>query len=193
MATHQAGWELKGTDAGKSVIGTFLIADGDRFGGTGANRFGDANQGAKGVRTAFYGLVPDVPKPRDVADPANTADICDRNDIVCDWSTKSVVAGVPIHLSHYQKPRTSPVIKAVAGMKDKINAQLKKAPVAPLRIDWLTATAKSGIVIITAKAASPEGFTEYTPATRTATALSSPMSSAGHRTGPRGPRAGTTG
>ena len=83
MVMHQA--ELKLAAMGKvdtlnHIAGTLLLGDGDRVPKTRAKRFGTSSTGAQGIRAFFQ------PRGRrDVQAPENTADICNRDDIVCDF------------------------------------------------------------------------------------------------------------
>ena len=104
MAMHQAELELR--DAGETellthVAGALLLADGDRVASTTAKRFGTASSTAEGIRTYLRRIT-----PRDVVDPANTADICAARDIVCDFNLMRVLkykSAVKVHESYRGK------------------------------------------------------------------------------------------
>jgi hypothetical protein len=91
IVMHQAELELQrqgDTDVLDAIVGTLLLADGDRTPRSAAQRFGTAAAGDEGVRT-YLRLSP----RRDVVDPDVTAEICDAGDVVCDFNLHRV-AGV---------------------------------------------------------------------------------------------------
>jgi hypothetical protein len=128
MAVHQVELGLRNTPIARKIIATFLIADGDRVANTRANRFGTAGAGATGVRTAINKVLASLqPRPTDVLDPSATADICDKGDIVCDWSLPTLrhaSEGGRIH-GAYNNQENGGVAQSVHAMETRINAALQ--------------------------------------------------------------------
>lgn len=130
MATHQAGLRLKGTETGEKILGTFLVADGDRPAYGKSIRTGGADNKAMGIRTTIAKVIPGFqPRPSEVADPANTVQICDTGDVVCDFSARpgNIIVGSIIHTTHYRSDSDRGIPTAVDKLKGRINAKL--APV----------------------------------------------------------------
>lgn len=93
MAIHQAELKLQSagnTDAVDAIIGTLLLGDGDRVPNSAATLLGSSPGRAQGIRTYAPGG-----KARDVVDPELTANICDAQDIVCDFNLSRIR-----HFSH---------------------------------------------------------------------------------------------
>jgi Cutinase len=91
MVVHEAELQLKkAEDKGTSfafgrIGGTLLLADGYKVKKTIAKQFGTYKPGGQGVATALGHGVGDVPGA------GSTADICNANDVVCDFSAKLFV------------------------------------------------------------------------------------------------------
>lgn len=88
MAVHQA--QLRMHDAGDealdAVVGTLLIADGDRIANSAARSFGAAS--GEGIRPYLSGLLDlRLYARRDVYDPELTANICIAGDLVCGFES----------------------------------------------------------------------------------------------------------
>ena len=64
----------------KKIAGTVLLADGYRVPHTKARQFGTSKTSGEGIESWFFG------PGRDVPGPGTTANICDANDFVCDFS-----------------------------------------------------------------------------------------------------------
>lgn len=87
MVIHQAMLQLEASDseAGYAVVGSLLLADGDRAAGSRARLFGNAPRRGEGIRTYFR-----ANNRRDVPDPELTASICDNGDVVCDFDRSAI-------------------------------------------------------------------------------------------------------
>lgn len=83
MAVHQAELQMndRGDEALDNVVGTILLADGDRAPNSEAKLFGSAPRSGEGIRP--YARAVSI---RDVFDPESTVQICDANDPVCDFN-----------------------------------------------------------------------------------------------------------
>lgn len=89
MVMHQA--ELQLADAHQTnllnhIAGTLLLGDGDRVPNTRATEFGTSKRSGEGIRTYLHGIA-----QHDVESPANTANICDEEDIVCDFDPRKLM------------------------------------------------------------------------------------------------------
>jgi cutinase len=107
MAIHQAELQLQREGDEEALIaigGTLLLGDGDRVPNTAAKLIGGAPRGGEGVRVYLHGV-----KPRDVAEPETTAEICVANDIVCDFRLQLDRAfysqGAHIHSEYKDNPQ----------------------------------------------------------------------------------------
>lgn len=83
MAVHQAELRLEreGDEESLDAIGgTLLLGDGDRAPNTHAKLIGGAPRSGEGVRVYLHGV-----KPKDVAEPETTVEICVSGDLVCDF------------------------------------------------------------------------------------------------------------
>lgn len=136
MAWHKA---LSQMDAAHNpllsrVAATVLIADGDRVSDTAANTFGSAylNRNVQGIRTALTIGASDIPSSQ----ASKTWDICDADDIVCNFDLvsylaaghkllNSVNADIKIHTDTYGKSKT------VTGVAAKVAATIQ-GPGAPV-------------------------------------------------------------
>lgn len=108
MAVHQA--ELALQDAGNqdlldAVIGTILLADGDRAPGTAGHAVG-APYAYGGVGIRSY-----VGANRDVPDPEFTADICTSGDLVCDFNVDRLRSFSSSSRVHTGYDRTSVLLR----------------------------------------------------------------------------------
>lgn len=105
------------------IDGSLLLADGDRFDGDGARRWGTARRGAGIAQAspASFG-VRQVVLPRAVGQ--RTHSVCDRGDIVCDPSGASgeQTGAEDVHLTHYRA--SLPVRRAVAVIARDVRASL---------------------------------------------------------------------
>lgn len=108
MVVHQAEWRLSHNypAIAHRIVGTILLADGDRIPNTLAKQFGTATSGGEGVRTYL-----EVNNGKDVLQPATTANICNSGDIVCDFNMhrlypapSSERAGAAVHTGYAGDP-----------------------------------------------------------------------------------------
>ncbi|HWA66061.1 MAG TPA: cutinase family protein [Mycobacteriales bacterium] len=118
MVTHQTEWRLanKFPAVAARIVGTILLADGDRIPNTKAKQFGTATSGGEGVRTWLK-----ENNGKDVLRPATTANICNAGDIVCDFNAhrlypapSSEKAGAAVHTSYADDPALAPAATWVA-------------------------------------------------------------------------------
>jgi hypothetical protein len=118
MVMHQAEWRLSNNypAIAKRIVGTILIADGDRIPNTKAKQFGTATAGGEGVRSWLK-----VNNGKDVLRPATTANICNAGDIVCDFNAhrlypapSSEQAGAAVHTAYADDPALAPAATWVA-------------------------------------------------------------------------------
>jgi cutinase len=80
----------------RHIVGTLLLADGDRVANTKGTEFGTSlSSTTKGLRVSL-GLV----KPHDVPLPQSTASIANKNDIVADFAFSHFLTGISVH-THY--------------------------------------------------------------------------------------------
>ncbi|MGD9990345.1 cutinase family protein [Pseudonocardia sp.] len=126
MSTHRALKDLQGTKAGAAIIGVFLVADGDRY-NTDAHVYGTAPSDAWGVRTTLANMLKTVkPRPADVVNTGIVAEICDKNDIVCDFGVpalRNIGAATKTH-SAYADAGNQAIPTAVADMRSRINSKI---------------------------------------------------------------------
>ncbi|HVW82217.1 MAG TPA: cutinase family protein [Mycobacteriales bacterium] len=108
MVVHQAEWRLAKSypEIASRIVGTVLVADGDRIPNSEAKRFGTATGGGEGVRTWLK-----ENNGTDALLPATTASICNAGDIVCDFNAhrlypapSSEKAGAAVHTSYAADP-----------------------------------------------------------------------------------------
>ena len=130
IAVHHAELELVSDGDGNlinHIAGTLLLGDGDRYPKSAAKLFGSASKGGEGVRT-YFGMI----HPQDVPWPSTTAEICNGDDIVCDFNldTFADLADLfhPIHVHTGYKTRSgstytySPLLAQAADwLADKIS------------------------------------------------------------------------
>jgi hypothetical protein len=104
MVIHQAELQLDGqrhADTHDAIIGTLLLGDGDRIHDSRASLFGSAPLAGEGVRIYLHGT-----RARDVDEPWSTAEICNSQDIVCDFnlahirSTKRAAHASSVHTGY---------------------------------------------------------------------------------------------
>lgn len=92
MVVHQAELQLKSQDpaAYNLIIGTVLVADGNRVPNSASKLFGSSPAAGEGIESWIYHTALDyIPFP-DVPIPGSTADICNNSDIVCDTSLNAL-------------------------------------------------------------------------------------------------------
>lgn len=108
MVMHQAEWRLANSypTIAKRIVGTILLADGDRIPNTKAKQFGTSTSGGEGVRSWLK-----ENNGKDVLRPATTANICNAGDIVCDFNAhrlypapSSEKAGAAVHTAYADDP-----------------------------------------------------------------------------------------
>ena len=107
MAIHQAESRLRdeqAQDALDAIVGTLLLGDGDRVPNTAAHRVGSSAKRGEGVRTYAHGNA-----RADVVDPELTAEICDANDIVCDFNVSRL-----LHFKRFSAVHTGYLRRATA-------------------------------------------------------------------------------
>jgi cutinase len=101
MVMHQAEVSMhsKHDSAFNSIAGTLLLGDGNRVPNTKAKEFGTSANNAEGIQTY---LTPMSSHP-DVALPKTTANICNKNDLVCNFGISQVLhfsASAKVHTSY---------------------------------------------------------------------------------------------
>jgi hypothetical protein len=108
MVVHQAEWRLAHSypAVAAQIVGTVLLADGDRVPNSTAHSFGTATSGGEGVRTWLK-----ENNGKDAWQPSATASICNAGDIVCDFNWHRVYpapsseqAGAQVHTSYANDP-----------------------------------------------------------------------------------------
>lgn len=109
------------------IHGTLLLGDGDRVPRSAAKLFGTSRIAGEGLRPYFR-----VVRKKDVAFPATTAEICNANDIVCDFNLhRTKWKNIKAHFAKAAKVHTSYV---------KRNAKAKPvwfAPVLSRAASWV--------------------------------------------------------
>jgi hypothetical protein len=104
MVIHQAELQLddqRHADVHDAIIGTLLLGDGDRVHDSRASLFGSSSAAGEGVRVYLHGI-----RGRDVDEPWGTAEICNSQDIVCDFnlghirSTKRATHASAVHTGY---------------------------------------------------------------------------------------------
>ena len=98
------------------IIGTLLLADGDRVPDTRAHEFGTSLARAEGIQPYLHAIA-----RRDVPLPGNTANICDAGDLICDFNLDRIrhfAAAARIHTGYAVQTahgwRYSPALAAAA-------------------------------------------------------------------------------
>jgi hypothetical protein len=97
IAVHDAEVALSASVLGH-VAGTLILGDGDRVPNSAAQTFGTAPKADEGLRTYLH-----LVHAHDVPIPSTTAEICNADDIVCDfsWGTLTNVSrAVTVHTSY---------------------------------------------------------------------------------------------
>lgn len=109
MVVHRAELVIAGEpQLASHLVGTGLIADGDQVPNAAiAAQLGTAHRDSRGVRPYLYDALPgELPVPTEVAFPASTVSICNKYDIVCDftWDTGLLHRrhGETVHTDSYQ-------------------------------------------------------------------------------------------
>jgi hypothetical protein len=102
MVLHQAEDYLYAHDRAAlgHIIGTVLIADGDRVPNSKARRFGSAAAGGEGLQVYLRHFSDRL----DVPLPATTASLCNAGDLVCDFGIPQLVrfpASAKVHMDSY--------------------------------------------------------------------------------------------
>jgi hypothetical protein len=134
MVVHRAELRLRAagrTDVLRHIVGALLLGDGDRASHSRAKLFGTASQGGKGIRAFLQG------NQQDVRNPKNTANICNKDDIVCDFHL-----GVLLHPFRAVDVHTSYAETNSAGYAHRYSPLLTNAAM------WLTGkiVKKMGVV-----------------------------------------------
>ena len=143
MVMHQAESKLAAThetNVLNHIAGTLLLGDGDRVPNTKAIQFGTSKQG-EGIQTYLYRVA--HVSTHDVESPAATANICDEDDIVCDFNPKrllrdhnplAIVAAFKhagdVH-THYATTESKPLEEAADWLAAKIIAADTPSPPPP--------------------------------------------------------------
>jgi hypothetical protein len=143
MAMHEAELKLAArheTNVLNHIAGTLLLGDGDRVSNTKAMQFGTSKHG-EGIRTYLYGFA-HVPT-HDVESPSTTANICDEDDVICDFDPKrlfrdrnpfAIVAAFKhaggVH-THYATTESKPLDEAADWLAAKIITADSPAPLPP--------------------------------------------------------------
>jgi hypothetical protein len=118
MVMHQVEWRLANNypAIAKRIVGTILLADGDRIPNTKAKQFGTSARGGEGVRSWLK-----ENNGKDVLRPGTTANICNAGDIVCDFNAhrlypapSSEKAGAAVHTHYSGDPALAPAAAWVA-------------------------------------------------------------------------------
>jgi hypothetical protein len=90
MVIHEAENKLS-AGLRKMIAGTLLVGDGNRVVNTKAKgKFGTSPNNAQGIATYLSKWVSSLGKPRDVALPNTTANICNDHDYVCDFNLYAI-------------------------------------------------------------------------------------------------------
>ena len=143
MVMHQAELKLVAsheTNVLNHIAGTLLLGDGDRVPNTKATQFGTSKHG-EGVQTYLYRIA--HVSTHDVESPSTTANICDEDDIVCDFDPKrllrdhnplAIVAAFKhageVH-THYATTEKQPLEEAADWLAAKIITADSPAPLSP--------------------------------------------------------------
>jgi hypothetical protein len=88
IVIHQAELQLdnqRHADAHDAIVGTVLLGDGDRIHDSRARLIGSAAVGGEGIRVYLHAI-----RARDVDEPWSSAEICNSQDIVCDFSSDHI-------------------------------------------------------------------------------------------------------
>jgi hypothetical protein len=106
MLMHDAEIQLETKDraAFNLIIGTVLVADGNRMPKTKAKEFGSSPAAGEGVEPWVFSAAGLGNPFKDVPLPGSTANICNNSDIVCDTSLPALVhagASMKVHTSSY--------------------------------------------------------------------------------------------
>ena len=127
MVVHQAEQELRYRPAGALIAGTILIADGDRFDKTRTAHFGTAKPLASGLRVylkhSLHLKDSVMPPALDVPLPSFTVvDVCDKGDVVCDFSARNVGS-----MKRAKKGRQNPHRSLPVGNQKARSDQVRRA------------------------------------------------------------------
>jgi hypothetical protein len=105
MVVHQAVNQLKGTGAEQCIEGSILLGDGDRVPNTKAEEFGTSPKKGEGIGNWIASQL-GLPLASDVSSWPFTANVCDKNDLVCDTSWAAVAnfkKSAAVHTSYAKK------------------------------------------------------------------------------------------
>jgi hypothetical protein len=111
MVVHQGERKLRergDEDAVDAIVGTLLLADGDRTPKSAAKRFGTAPARGEGIRPYMHAA------KGDVVDGDFTAEICNAGDLICDFK--------PSRLRHFNRAKhthTKSYLSGHAALLDK--------------------------------------------------------------------------
>jgi hypothetical protein len=108
MAMHQAELQLQAHHPAvfHKIVGTLLLADGDRVPNTRAREFGSSLARAEGIRPYLHAVA-----IRDVPLPGSTANICTAGDLICDFNLSRVR-----HFSQAARIHTGYAVQTSHGM-----------------------------------------------------------------------------
>ena len=148
MAVHQAEIRLVAGRESAQIIGTLLLADGDRLPTARAAHRGSAASNSSGIRTYVKQTLhlPNsslTPPLRDVPLVGGTVEICNRGDIICDFgtlwararaakSTKPFGDGIHVHTTYGGSPiLTSAAASLVTRILDRIRPIVRSQQLSP--------------------------------------------------------------
>jgi hypothetical protein len=109
MVMHQAELQLRAHHPRvfHKIVGTLLLADGDRVPDTRAREFGSSLARAEGIRPYLHAIA-----IRDVPLPGRTANICTAGDLICDFNLSRVR-----HFSQAARIHTGYAVQTRHGMR----------------------------------------------------------------------------
>jgi cutinase len=144
MVIHQAELQLddqRHVDVHDAIIGSLLLGDGDRVHDSRARLVGSAPRTGEGVRVYVHRI-----RARDVDEPWSTAEICNSQDIVCDFnldyirSTKRAAHASAVHTGYLAHDPTV-LDQAVDWLASEVRRSIGPwGLVGPLRLDASTAS-----------------------------------------------------
>jgi cutinase len=106
MVMHQAELALRTRDPAvfSHIVGTLLVADGNRVADSRAAGFGTSPAAGEGVADWALNALSQSQPVADVPLPGSTASVCNENDIVCDASLPALLqfsSSAAVHTSSY--------------------------------------------------------------------------------------------
>jgi hypothetical protein len=109
MVMHQAELQLRAhhPQVFHKILGTLLLADGDRVPHTHAHEFGSSLARAEGIRPYLHAIA-----LRDVPLPGRTANICTAGDLICDFNLSRVR-----HFARAARIHTGYAVQTTHGMR----------------------------------------------------------------------------